>query len=252
VISSHRIGRARAVLVRILLALASLMPAARLAAQTYGLGDQVLTLGAPAFQPAQDGYNYIVGTLPDGYFYGAGTVVAPLTLPDGAEVFQICLYAYVVDSSLPVSAGIAEGKLVPGGQTPHLAEIADSVVEDAIPIGYGTVCTDPFSYVFHDFEDVDADGSPDPVFHYVVATVGKAFGGVRIFWRRQVSPAPGTPSFDDVPGDDPYFQYVEALVASGITSGCGTNPPRYCPDAPLTRRQMAVFLSKALGLHWPN
>ena len=26
----------------------------------------------------------------------------------------------------------------------------------------------------------------------------------------------------------------------------------YCPDAPLTRGQMAVFLSKALGLHWPE
>ncbi len=45
------------------------------------------------------------------------------------------------------------------------------------------------------------------------------------------------------------FQYVEALVASGITGGCGSGS--YCPDNPVTRRQMAIFLAKALGLHWP-
>ena len=44
-------------------------------------------------------------------------------------------------------------------------------------------------------------------------------------------------------------EFVEALVASGITAGCGNG--NFCPDAPLTRGQMAVFLSKALGLHWP-
>ena len=40
---------------------------------------------------------------------------------------------------------------------------------------------------------------------------------------------------------------VEALVASGIAAGWGGG--NYCPDAPLTRGQMAVLLSKGLGLH---
>jgi hypothetical protein len=56
-------------------------------------------------------------------------------------------------------------------------------------------------------------------------------------------------SFNDVPTSDPAFQFVQALVAAGITSGCGGG--NYCPDNPVTRRQMAVFLAKALGLHWP-
>jgi hypothetical protein len=77
-----------------------------------------------------------------------------------------------------------------------------------------------------------------------------AFKGVRVIWHRQVSPAPATATFNDVPASDTGFQYIEALVASGITAGCGGG--NYCPDATLTRRQMAVFLSKALGLHWPN
>ena len=76
-----------------------------------------------------------------------------------------------------------------------------------------------------------------------------AFGWVEIWWKRVVSPAPATASFNDVPTSHPFFQFIEALKASGITGGCGGG--NYCPDNPLTRGQMAVFLSKALGLHWP-
>ena len=66
----------------------------------------------------------------------------------------------------------------------------------------------------------------------------------------QVSPAPGTASFNDVPTSHPFFQFIEALSQAGVTGGCQANPPLYCPDAPLTRGQMAVFLAKALGLQW--
>lgn len=76
-----------------------------------------------------------------------------------------------------------------------------------------------------------------------------AFAWVEIWWRRQVSPAPESPSFADVPTTDFGYQYIEALNSSSITGGCGSG--NYCPDAPLTRRQMAIFLSLALGLHWP-
>ena len=74
------------------------------------------------------------------------------------------------------------------------------------------------------------------------------FNEVYISYQRQISPAPATPHFNDVPTSDSAFQYVEALLASGITGGCGGG--NYCPDSPVTRRQMAVFLAKALGLYW--
>ena len=35
----------------------------------------------------------------------------------------------------------------------------------------------------------------------------------------------------------------------GITGGCAGG--NYCPDNFVTRRRMAVFLAKALGLNWP-
>src|SRR5262249_44170952 len=47
------------------------------------------------------------------------------------------------------------------------------------------------------------------------------FGFAAVKWRRRVSPAPDFPSFADVPVRHPYFQFIEALRASGITGGCG-------------------------------
>lgn len=72
--------------------------------------------------------------------------------------------------------------------------------------------------------------------------------GAIVTYQLQVSPAPGSATFNDVPVSDPAFQFIEALVSSGITAGCGGG--NYCPDAPLTRRQMAVFISKGLGLNF--
>jgi hypothetical protein len=74
--------------------------------------------------------------------------------------------------------------------------------------------------------------------------------GVRIRYHLQVSPAPATATFNDVDTTHPFFRFVEALASSGITGGCGGGA--FCPDEPVTRGQMAVFLSTALGLHWPN
>ena len=47
------------------------------------------------------------------------------------------------------------------------------------------------------------------------ATTG--FNGVRLRWKRQVSPAPTTARFTDVPTTHVFFQYIEALAASGTS-----------------------------------
>ena len=71
-----------------------------------------------------------------------------------------------------------------------------------------------------------------------------------IYYNLQVSAAPATATFTDVPTGYWVFQYVEALAASGITSGCGGG--NFCPEQAVKRSEMAVFLSKALGLHCAN
>ena len=45
--------------------------------------------------------------------------------------------------------------------------------------------------------------------------------------------------------------YDAIVIGSGISGGCGDGTT-FCPDANLTRRQMAIFLAKALGPHWTN
>jgi hypothetical protein len=98
---------------------------------------------------------------------------------------------------------------------------------------------------------------PDHLNHELVLDVENAanpnsqyFGWVEVHWRRTVSPAPATATFADVPTSNPFFQYIEAIHAAGITAGCGGG--NFCPDQPITRKQEAAFIAKALGLHWPN
>ncbi|MGH6692940.1 MAG: hypothetical protein ACREF4_19910, partial [Gammaproteobacteria bacterium] len=56
-----------------------------------------------------------------------------------------------------------------------------------------------------------------------------------------------TASFADVAADDAFSTWIDALWAAGITGGCAADPARYCPDAGVTRAQMAVFLLRAIA-----
>jgi len=221
-------------------------------AQSYGDQDQVLTVGAAAFR-SLDGFETAIDAV--GYLRhdGEDVFLAPLQLPEGALLESFCLYSDDgdPDPSRVVQSHIVAIKQVPPGETPALKVIGEQVFSSSF--GYGVVCGNILA-TLRGRIDVDGDGAGDPVAYYVhVQFPGGAIplgvGGVRITWRRQVS-APTGQTFADVPASDPAFGYVEALAASGITAGCSGG--NYCPDAKLTRRQMAVFLAKALGLHWTD
>jgi hypothetical protein len=54
--------------------------------------------------------------------------------------------------------------------------------------------------------------------------------------------------FDDVdPATHFAFFFIETLERSGITGGCGGGGAIYCPDDPVTRAQMAVFLERGIN-----
>jgi hypothetical protein len=59
-------------------------------------------------------------------------------------------------------------------------------------------------------------------------------------------PSCTTASFTDVPCASPFAPWVQELVARAVTAGCGGG--LYCPSNPVTRGQMAVFLTKMFGL----
>ncbi len=56
-------------------------------------------------------------------------------------------------------------------------------------------------------------------------------------------PPPATGVFNDVSAGDPFARWIEELFRRGVVAGCATpGGPNYCPDAPVLRQQMAVFL----------
>jgi cytochrome c peroxidase len=66
--------------------------------------------------------------------------------------------------------------------------------------------------------------------------------GVRL---RGVGIETGVPPFADVAPADPAAPFVEALFLAGATAGCGGG--NFCPDALVTRAQLAVMLVIAMG-----
>jgi Glucose/sorbosone dehydrogenases len=80
-------------------------------------------------------------------------------------------------------------------------------------------------------------------------------GEMAVFIERAMgnfSPNP-SPSgmFTDLSPTDPFTPFIEQLYNDGITSGCSTSPLKYCPQAFVTRGEMAVFLDRAFGIPLP-
>ena len=59
------------------------------------------------------------------------------------------------------------------------------------------------------------------------------------------TPPPATGMFADVPMTYWAANWIEQFYDDGITSGCSTSPLMYCPENPVTRAQMAIFLLRS-------
>jgi hypothetical protein len=68
---------------------------------------------------------------------------------------------------------------------------------------------------------------------------------LRGIYGSSYSPPPigGISGFSDVPATHWAAAWIKQLAADGITSGCGGG--NYCPESPVTRAEMAVFLLRA-------
>ena len=217
------------------------LPTARQVPNAFGTqAYTVTTISGLAFYPAFRTYPYSTsGGL--GRFGGTGFLqdfYAGLDLPAGAVIDYIGLNS-TTDTAFVLGAELLRRDLAGG-----LSVIGnvDSTVHgwdtdfNVGPIGYVWSGSSGNALILH----VQNASNPNLQF----------FGWVEVWWKRSVSPAPAVATFNDVPTNHPFFQFIEALAAAGITGGCGNG--NYCPDNNLTRGQMAVFLAKALGLHWPG
>jgi RHS repeat-associated protein len=58
--------------------------------------------------------------------------------------------------------------------------------------------------------------------------------------------------FADVPcANNPYAPWINELSRRGITAGCSTSPPMYCPNDNVTNAVMAVYVIASLGVSPP-
>jgi hypothetical protein len=202
------------------------------------LGNQHIPwAGGAEYLPNSDGSIYHTG--------GPNVFNAPLHLPSGALLKQVTFF--VRDNG----AGFMQGAVL------RVCQTGFPVVGPPVSTTLGTAVTDDGDTI------VTVIVPPGEVINnfscaYHAQTVFANATGpqlelrkIRAGWQRQVSAAPLTASFpNDTPTTHPYFRFIEALAHSGITAGCA--PGSFCPNSPITRGEMAVFLSVALGLHFTN
>jgi hypothetical protein len=226
---------------------ASALPAQE-RAPSWGTTDRsILTIYAHDFRPvvSTTAYDDQFASL---YTPTAGAVqfVAGVLLPSGAKVEMLELEG-CDDTASGQMTFFLQALIVPEG-----------AIGTLLSSSTGVAATNGCFFYFDENTSLPGINNFLNTYRVVVILSGPGgsalrFRAVRLFYRLQVSPLAGGPAvFNDVPVGHPFRRFIEALADAGITGGCNTSPPLFCPDDPITRGQMAVFLAAALGLHFPN
>lgn len=220
--------------------------------------------GYTAFQAAR--WIPFNGTPPPQYYGGTGYEGPPnaaygaywtqLDLPNGASIDYVYAVVYDNDTTGDWYFDFHGYEGAPFAGSPHYVSFVNGSTGAADTPGYTAIQLYPSpAVVVHEWADINGDGTQNVVSYnlslegtQVSGTNTLRFWGAAVHWTRTISPAPATATFPDVPTNFWAFQSVEALVASGITTGQPDG--NFHPTDPVTRAQMATFLARALGLHW--
>jgi len=215
----------------------------------FGTQTNILQIPASSFVPWGGAWDVVYDSM--GYVHrsGGGAMWATVTLPAGANIQWLDLYYYDTSAGSDITATL---RAYYGGDfwgtVPNYIDIAS--VSSSGSGGYGYAVSSYFSHTVNN--DVAYGGGYQYTVN-VVLPVGDGslgFKGVDLWWNRQISPAPATATFSDVPTSHPFFQEIEALAASGITTGYSDGTFR--PNNYVTRQALAAYLARALGLHWSH
>ncbi len=155
---------------------------------------------------------------------------------------------YVLDPSSPL---VDAGVVIPGindayrGAGPDIGAFESTCVFDDVPPGHWAL---PWITELCE-AGITAGCSADPPLYCPGATTLR--GQMAVFLLASLEGSEYTPPdpagiFDDVPVSDLFAPWIEELAGRGITAGCSSDPPLYCPGDPVTRQQMAVFLLASL------
>jgi hypothetical protein len=217
---------------------------------SFGGFSQDFWITAAEFAPF-DSSSQLIGLIPNLHYWRTapgglfGLYYAPVRLPAGAQITFLRCDFYDDDAGQDAAVTLVRSIYNSATNTPSTDEIVD--LETSGTNGYvdaGLAFDHTVRYRI---------GAATDAFYMLLLSLPDSsslrFRGCRLSWNRQVSTAPATATFSDVPVGHPYHRFVEALASSGITAGC--LPSLYCVNNPITRGEMAVFLAAALGLHFP-
>lgn len=213
----------------------------------YGVGNiNILQIPAAAFVPfnttwTHDDFGYFFPTTDNPIAHAW----APITLPSGSSILFIDLYYNDTDASNDAQAKILA---LTGSGAGATKTTVGNIASSTGSAGRDYASSNLFSYTVNN--NVQFNGGSQLLAQVILPSHLVGFKAVDIWWVRQISPAPATATFGDVPTNHPFFRVIEALAASGITSGCGGG--NFCPDGAVTRAEIAKFIVRALGLYWPD
>ena len=177
---------------------------------TYGTLDATsYVIGAYEFLPLTAATE-IEGELNTGDRYpttASASLFAPVRLPNGAQVFAIEIQGCDVSVTGSLTATLIGNLTTP----PSQSETTFGSVST------GTANTPGCDYHFSNITPLTVDNFNRTYYVQVTTEVtdnSVRFSAVRLYYLLQVSPAPGTATFADVPVGHPFHRFVEALAAA--------------------------------------
>lgn len=224
-------------------------PAAAQADGAFGLGGQDFWVGAGDFYPRSANTSLVYDQFYYWYSTG-GQHEAHFQLPNGSNMSVLRCFFNDTNAGFDGNVGMWRQYFDITANAPQNVQLAN--VSSAGATGYQDPSDTPTPGLFRSRTPAPALNQLN--IYTLIAnlpggTTNVRLRGCRIFYNRQIAPAPATATFTDVPVGSQFFAEVEALAASGITQGCTATT--FCPANNLSRLQMAAFLARALGLHWP-
>ncbi len=211
---------------------------------TFGPNVSVYRLGAAEFSPISTGTTY------DDQFRSGGVIMSRFsTVPDGRFIANPHLPGGALVTGIELdycNATVPNGVVLElyvanfDGTSPFL--LATAVGDQGIP------CVSSMAAVTPPFRVDNVNTTLVLSARTMAGDATTSLSGAALQYELQVSEPVGQ-TFLDVPPSNPYYQFIEAFAAAGVTAGCGDQ--NYCPNAFVTRGQVAVFFAKMLGLQWP-
>ncbi len=197
-----------------------------------------------------------------GTFSGATTVITlntPVFLPKDTNVEFTIKADFSGTGASPISTEgslvkidplSAEGVIVASGQTIQAFSAVGGVAGVKVFVFTDVSASDPALAAILSMADKNIMiGVGNGLFlpNDVLTRGQAAVTAVRRF-NLSLDDLPTVATFQDVPTTHYYWKFIESIYRAGLTTGCSGTPKLFCPDAPITRAQYAVFLTRGMGL----